>query len=1744
MDITTNFIAGRMNKSVDERLIPPGEYKNALNVRLGSTETTDIGAVENSKGNTKLTTVEYDGNPLSTNATCIGAYADAIREQMYWFIHDNNPNGTTVNLIVSYNTVSQLLTYHVVSVSVLNFNPKYLITGVQLVEDLLFFTDNYNPPRVININTAYPTPTGLNDNFTEEDISLIVKPPGYHSYVNTFGQTVFDLAAPSVTLYKTASQEENFLSDRFISFAYRYRYEDKQYSATSLFTLAAFDTLDFNIEPEAMINEGMENRANSAQIQYSTGSEKVKEIQLLYKESSSNVIYIVETFIKADLGWGDNDIKTFTFTSNKVYGTLGSDELLRQFDNVPLLAKALTVQGNRVMLGNYTEGYDITTLNGQPIPIDFETSLSTQQVSTGVINAPFTYATSTGTNTTVCYTVAGPIIPPPYSTCSTYSRAMFDLSNVPLPVLQGIEFVFQMQIYAFETTGFNGSALNPNERYVVGTATQPITLTLNYTAPQQFNSISEMLSHDSFRTAVGEYVDPTTAIANASTGGTLMDQFNRIMLEQVSNVTIANGFNDDYEFVFESISSSASNQVLQYTGPIPSTSGGSGVDNCFGIVFPATRFDPISMTPGFNSIFNYYRFVLEDVQSGNPNPYTPLFSSYSLRPVIQSSGLVIDQTFNNRSLHSNRDYEAGIVYMDGFGRATTALVCPTNTVFIPCENSITANRINVSVNNKPPFWAKKYKFVLKQSRGTYDTIYIRRFYQDTNDTSLYWFALEGEDKALVNEGDQLIVKRDVSGPLDQLAVATVLEVEPKIRGELLTDISLSGLYMCIKPNNFNVREELDEFGVPVQNSINFGQNPGNVSEDNVGKDPFFNYPVPQIYNPLTDEYDLAEVAQGAVIKINFRIWRTEWDPWLGIKDESIDWRWSQSFVSPVKYDNFYEWWKGENIISFAQGSSNDGQIQLFTPIDVLHGPPSAPFINGVGQNGPIEEGIPISGIPGFGAKYAFYEAVGQTGEVRKRYFLQLRANVNQGGSLVDKRPCHVDMSIEFYSQDNLLIFETSPPDADPNLFFDSSEMYDIKEDINGDLSHAGEIQNQVVSANVPAISQLPHFNCFTYYNGAESYKIEDAATGKALALGQRTTAISTEPYAKQERKASITYSGIYYPSSGINNSNEFNLGLANFKDLETNFGPVMKLHARETDILCLQEDRISYVLLGKNLISDSVGGGAIVSVPEVLGQQIARIEEYGISFNPESFTSWGNNMYFSDTKRAAIIQLSGGSIKTDTLNVISDKGMRSYFRDKFISQLNTQKLGGYDPYMDEYVFSTNTTEIPIDNVVSPCGRVLTPSETSSSYSISIEVGAVVGDFNIGYNVLSPSTATLDIVAIFNGVTTSVSSVSGVGNLKVQKTSVYPTTVDITVLPSEECSYTITPACITSRAITQVTQFVLVQSGGGKFHYGYSWTDGVFDSPIDEELAIIELAGDRECFAASGILSTKVNSGIASSGLIPYGGTTIKMFVDKKPGDTYIWNPARGHKLYAYTQKQLVSGCNEILADLTNKTPLTVTNVSGDKYQGKLENLKLTGTTFSGTNASTAPANYIADLSVNFIDEQISVGDSVTSSAGVVGTVLSVAANLVQTGVSGVPTTIVFQNEGYTIRRSNLNQVVLVYDMRKKVGNTVCEDTVQATACNCSGVCTPFISSTNPASSYLNACLQQLPGQGNTLIGVAHSGATPLPIIGNTVYRTAACDPTNLLADGYYWMQDQFANNSNEVMQVVNGICVGRQTINC
>ena len=158
--VNRNFTAGRMNKDVDERILPDGEYIDASNIRVSSsTSGSDVGTVTNAMGNQKITTLKYtNGTPLTNEAVCIGTVEDSANEIIYWFVHDPAFAGGKVDMIVSYNTNTKALTYHVVSRSVLNFNRKYLITGINIIDDLIFFTDDFNPPRFINRKKSYPVP--------------------------------------------------------------------------------------------------------------------------------------------------------------------------------------------------------------------------------------------------------------------------------------------------------------------------------------------------------------------------------------------------------------------------------------------------------------------------------------------------------------------------------------------------------------------------------------------------------------------------------------------------------------------------------------------------------------------------------------------------------------------------------------------------------------------------------------------------------------------------------------------------------------------------------------------------------------------------------------------------------------------------------------------------------------------------------------------------------------------------------------------------------------------------------------------------------------------------------------------------------------------------------------------------------------------------------------------------------------------------------------------------------------------------------------------------------------------------------------------------------------------------------------------------------------------------------------------------------------------------------------------------
>ena len=52
-----NFSAAKMNRDMDERLVPNGQYREAVNIEIATSEGSDVGTVQTLLGNTKRDTL-------------------------------------------------------------------------------------------------------------------------------------------------------------------------------------------------------------------------------------------------------------------------------------------------------------------------------------------------------------------------------------------------------------------------------------------------------------------------------------------------------------------------------------------------------------------------------------------------------------------------------------------------------------------------------------------------------------------------------------------------------------------------------------------------------------------------------------------------------------------------------------------------------------------------------------------------------------------------------------------------------------------------------------------------------------------------------------------------------------------------------------------------------------------------------------------------------------------------------------------------------------------------------------------------------------------------------------------------------------------------------------------------------------------------------------------------------------------------------------------------------------------------------------------------------------------------------------------------------------------------------------------------------------------------------------------------------------------------------------------------------
>ncbi len=1369
--LSRNFINGKMNKDVDARLVPNGQFIDALNLHNGSTENGDIGVEVNAKGNLPLTELKYiDGTPLSGDATTIGAIGDSARETMYWFVHDPSfPAYLTgkLDLIVSYNFRTNTLVYHIVSIddgggenTTLNFNPTYLITAVDLVDNLIFFSDNYNPPRFFNTQRSYLEPVADIDQFSAESILVIKKPP-YKS--------------PSINLFTTAGQE-NFINTRYICFGYRYKYADNEYSATSQFSEPAFTPNPFQFSVDSYLNEGMTNAFNTVSVTINTGGELVVGIDLLFKEAGSNLIKVIEKINKEQRAIPDDTTFTFTFNNGKIYTLLPEYEILRLYDNVPLLAQAQTLMGNRLMYGNYVEGYNLIDNQDQPVRFDYTTSLVTEVI--GLSQIPDTLSDG-DYNINGANNVVGSIL-------------NIDLSGLAFPLPAGGMISIDITLTHAEFSG----DITPSEE------TTNIEVNLSFFLLNSYASANALATSVEFLAAISTGFE--TDLGFSCNGTTLTER---------RNWQIPNNL-DIYEKYRCGIN--AQNQPISII-TFPSSP-------IIGLQFTATRFVDYALAP----LVNVYEY------------YTVTFAEASYQEIA-----------NPKSLHSNRGYEIGMVYMDDFNRSTTVLVSSTNTVHIPCGNSDTQNKIQVTIptTQRPPTWATRYKFVAKATQENYDTIYTSIFFDDPL-TNASYFLVEGENAQKVSAGDRLIVKADTSGILGNCAYATILEKEVQAANfiENLTTYIPAGVYLKINANSFSAASSPDSF-------ITYGTIK-DISPTSVDATfcPKVDYPVSRL-NDDTNLWENYTIPAGSRIRLYFNFERKGFgNGGCEARNYTLD----KTLTASANYNNFKEWWDGDNVETILN--------------------------TGTGNNINTSYNQALSSFsPNFDCNFTYHFQFWEDSTLNNRLMLSVNGVQSCTGLRnADKRKSMASVQIDVVRAEATIIFETQPSETLPDVYFENNLSLPI---VNG--NHTGNIQNQNIATLTPAIVDTEFFNCYSFGNGAESYKIRDSAIGKTFNLGNRVYSVSAQDYKQAHRFADITYSGVYNDESNVNKFNEFNLGLINYKPLEDSFGSIYILDGRETDVLVLQEDRVSYVLAGKNLLSDATGGGALSSVPEVLGTQIARVEKYGISKNPESYSVWGYFRFFTDVKRGTVLQIIGNSYQSDQLVIISEMGMRTYFRDTFIENADTQKLGAFDPFLNEYVLAMNDNLLP-NNV--PCVDCSIRQEfTVAPYEdkeYCISVGKNIGETLIEWTVVQGGIP-FEVFATFNSNQVTSGSTTGDGSLVVNKNTQLVDSISILVRSSGTLDMTISVGCVTPTATNLVEICVTNNADAGQFiHNEFMFTYGTYVSAQTSNLVTFTSGATNPLVSRYNIIT-----GFAGTGSIPNSGSTVKMICNQIGFDDFVFSAA-------------------------------------------------------------------------------------------------------------------------------------------------------------------------------------------------------------------------------------------------------------
>ena len=358
------FFNAKMNKDIETRLVDNREYLDALNININKSgaDSGRIGAIENVKGNV----LAYSQSLGHSNCDTIGVYVSERDNRIYWAVTNFTLSQSSPNAI--YGDYCAILYYdqnagivnEVVSGHFLNFSRTHLLT-FNMISDILFFTDNLNQPRKVNVTYALSNPGVI---ATEDQIAVTRFCP----YL-----PVDLLPGGASGMQVDAGIESTYIKEKFVRFSYRFKFIDGEYS-----TIAPFSQICFN--PKELVDsvkaykkiykssqlENMLNESNLIIFNVPLPSSNVTkehfitDVEVLIKESDSPLVKVVG---HADLTHTTANFYNYKYGSTIPYKVLPEDQVNRVFDNSPRKARAQEVAGNRLIYGNYKINYNLPILN-------------------------------------------------------------------------------------------------------------------------------------------------------------------------------------------------------------------------------------------------------------------------------------------------------------------------------------------------------------------------------------------------------------------------------------------------------------------------------------------------------------------------------------------------------------------------------------------------------------------------------------------------------------------------------------------------------------------------------------------------------------------------------------------------------------------------------------------------------------------------------------------------------------------------------------------------------------------------------------------------------------------------------------------------------------------------------------------------------------------------------------------------------------------------------------------------------------------------------------------------------------------------------------------------------------------------------------------------------------------------------------------------------------------------------------